>query len=671
MPASAVVDIRDTYGALQIGLIVSAILYGVTIAQTYYRNRDRKVLQGFVAFLFSLDTLHTILCIYSVYWYLVLNFGNAENLDLDMWAVDSQTEINTFVGLLVQLSVPSSVLLLASCPNVEQLLCETIVSHKQQHRLPGDYLGYMRRNGLSVIGGYYNRSVDVLVSLAQKDGYQFRSVDEFVVRPTSLIYMAFFWMMCKCYVNSFLAISVPTAVAVTVHTTATTDFGFANDDYDQEANTGQVEKLDVLVLLSEQVNPDAPRVLVAAIEACVDSTGQGLAPPPTATLVNAFIRWYADSATRPVAARHLWVQLFARAQGQYIFPNSSDYPGKRPLSDARLCAWWRRVIGQVGGEVREVIGAEGRVDMYYVLPGHNELEAQQWTYGHPYCQTNIPLPCPPPEGLHNLGHYIPSFEDDPKNRFMDEIAFTDTPVSPRKRARTSAPRFDGNESAPRDGDKDKDRKGRAMGELNKVQPDEFWERMSFRQECVAGAVTGFFATGISVPEDRIPSPRPPPLSPQPGQVPRSMNRRILSTLLTGVEFSMPERARKATDLIEGTVRGLCEGLAPQLPIPKSKHQSAEAKQDHSVPPLPRTPPRRTTGLPPVDDISPNPFGEPEATLEIYKAHIYGSISVRNPPLPLKAVANGRTVQAASDGNSGNKATVHILTVSKKKKRADT
>ena len=125
---------------------------------------------------------------------------------------------------------------------------------------------------------------------------------------------------------------------------------------------------DVLVLLSEQANPDVPRVLVAAIEACVyhapatdcailyvskvDSTGQGLTPPPTATLVNAFIRWYADPATRPVAARHLWVQLFARAQGQYIFPNSSDYPGKRPLSDARLCAWWRRVIGQVGGEVR-------------------------------------------------------------------------------------------------------------------------------------------------------------------------------------------------------------------------------------------------------------------------------------------------------------------------------
>jgi regulator of Ty1 transposition protein 109 len=207
-----------------------------------------------------------------------------------------------------------------------------------------------------------------------------------------------------------------------------------------------------------------------------------------------------------------------------------------------------------------------------------------------------------------------------------------------------------------------------MGELSKVGPDEFWERMSFRQECVAGAVTGFFSMGVSMPEDRMPSPRPSPLAPQPGQVPRSMNKRILSSLLTGVEFSTPERARKATEVIEGTVRGLCEGLAPKLPPPKSKNQSAEAAQDLLVPPLPRTPPRRTVGLPPVDDISPNPFDEPEATLETYKAHIYGSITVSNPPLPPKAAVDGTTTEGTSGGGPGNKAKIHVLTVRKKKKR---
>jgi regulator of Ty1 transposition protein 109 len=460
---------------------------------------------------------------------------------------------------------------------------------------------------------------------------------------------------------------------------------------------------DILVLLSEQANPDAPRILVSAVEACVyhapatecailyvskvDSTGQGLAPSPTATLVGAFIRWYANPVTRPVAARHLWVQLFARAQGQYLFPNSSDYPGKRPLSDARLCAWWRRVLGQVAGEVREAMGVEGRVDMYYVLPGHSELEAQQvvggtsfpsntssapaklhWVYGHPYSQTDIPLPCPRPEGLHNLGHYIPSFEDDPKNRFMDEIAFTDTPVSPRKRARKDTPRSDEDAPDSREGEKGKDKKKEARpgGELSRASPDEFWERMSFRQECVAGAVTGFFSVGISVPECRMPSPRSPPLAPQPGQVPRAMKRRVLSCLLTGVEFSTPERARKATDVIEGAVRGLCEGLAHKLPAPKSKNQNAETIQNLPLPP-PQTPPRRTVGLPAVDDISPNPFEEPEATLETYKAYIYGSITVSNPPLPQR-VASSTTKEWGSGTTSEDKAKIHVLTARKKKRR---
>ncbi|KAI9463804.1 histone acetylation protein-domain-containing protein [Russula earlei] len=459
---------------------------------------------------------------------------------------------------------------------------------------------------------------------------------------------------------------------------------------------------DILVLLSEQANPDSPRLLVAAIEACIylapatdcailymskiDSTGQGLAPPPTANLVRAFIRWYADPATRPVAARHLWVQLFARAQRQYLFPNSSDYPAKRPLSDARLCAWWQRVFNQVGADMREAVGGEGRVEMYYVLPGHNELEAQQvmggasfpststatpqWLYGHPYTQTKIPLPCSPPEGLHNLGHYIPSFEDDPKNRFMDEIAFTDTPVSPRKRPRTDTPRDTGDGPESQDRERDKDKKDLPMGELGKVGLDEFWERMSFRQECVVGAVTGFFSIGISVSEDRVPSPRPSPLAPQPGQVPRSMNRRILSTLLTGVEFSTPERARKATDLIEGTVRGLCEGLAPKLPPPRSKNQNAEATRDFLAPSLPKTPPRRRSDLPPVNDVSPNPFDEPEATLETYKAHIFGSITVSNPPLRPKAAASGTITEGSTGDNPGDKTKINVLAVRKKKRRPD-
>jgi regulator of Ty1 transposition protein 109 len=106
-----------------------------------------------------------------------------------------------------------------------------------------------------------------------------------------------------------------------------------------------------------------------------------------------------------------------------------------------------------------------------------------------------------------------------------------------------------------------------------------------------------------------------------------MKRHVLSSLLTGVEFLTPERARKATDVIENAVRGLCEGLAHKLPAPKSKNQNAETMQELSVSMPPRTPPRCTVGPLVVDDASPNPFEELEATLETYKAYIYGSITL--------------------------------------------
>lgn len=547
---------------------------------------------------------------------------------------------------------------------------------------------------------------------------------------------------------------------------------------------------DILVLLSEQSPTlDSPRILVSAIEAAlyhvpntnaailyiskVDGTGQGLAPSPTATLVNAFVRWYADPETRPITAKHLWVHLFARAQGQYLFPNSADYEGKKPLNDVRLCAWWRRVLGKVASEVQEKMherekeeeGAsaeegKGVVRLYYVLPGYNELEAYQslgavsssfptsssgksssastsvpWTYGHHYDQHEIPLPCPPPpEGLHNLGHYIPSFEDDPKNRFMDEISVigdADTVKSPvRKRPRLLSVSEEREKEKQHEKDlekeKEKEKDKSPPGELKTVTPAEFWERMSFRQECIAGAVTGFFVAGFSAPSPHPPPSttshsssskpvssvsKPSPLAPQPGQVPVAMNKRILTSLMTGNEFSTVEAARKATEVIEGAIRGLCENLSSLLPPPSSSsgrppssrsgkppssarthapppstssketrsltsEANAEVKEKEKEKPkptlleVPRTPPRKNSSLPSVDDISPNPFDEPETTLETYHAHIYGTVYVDNPPLVKKTARSGQESGSVGGETGEEKQKVNVLAVRKKKKKVE-
>jgi len=301
----------------------------------------------------------------------------------------------------------------------------------------------------------------------------------------------------------------------------------------------KVNLQDILILLSEQSNPEASRVIVTAIEAnvydipntsCavfyvskVDSTGQAAEPSPTATLVRGLLKYYADPTTRPISAEHLWIQLFARAQAQYLFPNSAEW--------------------------------EGKIKMFYLLPGYNDVEAEnalriassssgsltvpemEWVYGHAYSQTDVPMPCPH-EKSKNLGHYIPYFDDDPKSRFLDEIAFI--------------PEVAGTEEV-----KTEEVKTKAKGELGNVTVDEFWERMSFRQECVAGAVTGFFTVVISgVAAAAGGGEKSEEMR---GLVSSQVNQRIMRSLLTGVEFSTRSRSEKATDTLESAIKGLCEG----------------------------------------------------------------------------------------------------------------
>lgn len=477
---------------------------------------------------------------------------------------------------------------------------------------------------------------------------------------------------------------------------------------------------EVLVLLSEQAGPDAPRQLVSAVEvsaynvpttSCgilyvskVDSTGQGMFPSPTSTLVKALLSYYADPATRPIRVDTLWIQLFARAQNQYLFPNSADHPGKKPLSDVKLCAWWRRVLGEVAAGLKSK-ERDATIRAYYLLPGYSELEAInslhvaspadpaaspiQWTYGHPYSHSDIPLPCPKAQGSHNLGHYIPSFEDDPKSRFMDEIAHTtegDAIRSPeRKRSRTLS-RTESKEKAllapeetPKAAKEHKEHKEhKPDGELAKCSTDEFWERMSFRQECVAGAVTGFFTIGIASPASDTSSAHaaPSPLAPQPGQVSPGLLRRVVATLLNGVEFSTAQRAAKSTETLEASIKGLCENIASTTATEAARSPTSLApllfQRDSTPEPspagvaldVPRTPPPKGSGA--LPDVSPNPFPEPTASLETYRSHIYGSVAVNNPPLAPKVSAAG------ADGTSGVAAVqpVTVLAVRKKKRKSE-
>lgn len=470
---------------------------------------------------------------------------------------------------------------------------------------------------------------------------------------------------------------------------------------------------DVLVLLSEQATPDAPRVLVTAVElsvynipstSCglvyiskVDSTGQGGYPSPTSALVKALLTYYADPTTRPIHVDTIWFQLFARAQGQYLFPNSADYPGKRPLTDVKLCAWWKRIFSEVAGEVgARATGVKMR--LFYLLPGFSELEASsnlhmpsavpqqstgvpvQWTYGHHYSQSDIRLPCPPSKSTHNLGHYIPLFDDDPKSRFMDEIAHTteaDGVKSPeRKRPRKGT---DAGSKGAITEDEDKEK---TQGELDKVTANEFWERMSFRQECIAGAVTGFFSLGIASPPSAHSHHMPSPLAPQSGQVAPRLVKRVTSSLMNGYDFATTELAIHATEALEGAIKGLCENIvtapastesvasvATRAPLLFQRDKTPEPGPSSAALEVPRTPTRPKGGRA-LPEVSPNPFPEPVASLETYESHIYGSVSVSNPPLPPRAGAVAGRDGVSGSGSAAPAQPVTVLTVRKKKRKLE-
>ncbi|KAK0742567.1 histone acetylation protein-domain-containing protein [Apiosordaria backusii] len=162
------------------------------------------------------------------------------------------------------------------------------------------------------------------------------------------------------------------------------------------------------------------------------------------------------------------VNLFARAQSQYLFPGSVQNDGKHILDDRGLVKWWCRVLNPLMEGLRRE--AWGTPKGYLLVPGLEEADmrafvprtatsANNWVIGHP---------------LEKISHYvdefdwvpprclIPRYPDDPKSRFRDEL---DEEVSKRKQG---------------------------MWKWASVKNlDQFWEMMSFRQECSSGRLTGF------------------------------------------------------------------------------------------------------------------------------------------------------------------------------------
>ncbi|THH04934.1 hypothetical protein EW146_g10041 [Bondarzewia mesenterica] len=85
--------VRTKFGPMLLGVIVSAILYGVTFLQTIYYfdhyPKDTIVLKVTVAALWIIDTLIMALDCHAVYYFSILRFGDVSVFGSQTWSLDS------------------------------------------------------------------------------------------------------------------------------------------------------------------------------------------------------------------------------------------------------------------------------------------------------------------------------------------------------------------------------------------------------------------------------------------------------------------------------------------------------------------------------------------------------------------------------------------------------
>ncbi|KAI1640607.1 histone acetylation protein-domain-containing protein [Biscogniauxia mediterranea] len=200
------------------------------------------------------------------------------------------------------------------------------------------------------------------------------------------------------------------------------------------------------------------------------------APSPIREITAAFMNFLVATRRRP--SKQLVVNLFARAQSQYLFPGSVKNKGKHVLDDRGLVKWWCRVLNPLLEEEENISNKArkgwGRIHGYLIIPGLDSYEtraflprtsgaSKNWTLGHPLEHMSPYSRDPstfgndiPPRCL------IPTYPDDPKARFVQEL----------EEATSEKAKLLGGWKTPR-------------------TLDQFWEMMAFRQECSSGRMTGF------------------------------------------------------------------------------------------------------------------------------------------------------------------------------------
>jgi regulator of Ty1 transposition protein 109 len=259
------------------------------------------------------------------------------------------------------------------------------------------------------------------------------------------------------------------------------------------------------------------------------------------------------------------VNLFARAQAQYLFPGSVRNKGKHVLDDWGLVRWWCKALNPLMEGLSK--GPWTTTKGYLLVPGLEEMETRafiprttasmaNWVVGHPLEQIshhNRDFDWIPPRCL------IPGYPDDPKCRFRDEL---DEEVSKQKQGITA---------------------WKSVKSL-----EQFWEMMAFRQECSSGRLTGFVWLVFD--------PNQPPLSASPAAPPvpkLTPNPSFDSSFPPAIPATPPRRRIEVSAYTPRSSPPKAPASPTALPSPSSKAAKKKAKKKLSGRIVPRAPKIKT------------------------------------------------------------------------------
>ncbi|KAL9104574.1 MAG: hypothetical protein Q9163_000496 [Psora crenata] len=284
---------------------------------------------------------------------------------------------------------------------------------------------------------------------------------------------------------------------------------------------------------------------------------------PLKTIAVSFLQYLISERTR--SDRRLLLSLFARAQNQYLFPASIENEHKHVLDDRGLIKWWCLVVDRIlgGGEEnpQQDGGPNTSATGYLRVPGYDAYGTKtffpkntvggsrsldRWKVADPLQELSR-LPDPPERCL------IPRFPDDPKARFLEEL--DDELGIGMGEDRQPVSRDDLTE-------------GTNSGRWRSIRTlDQFWDAMSFRQECSSGRLVGFL-WAVFTPRCFHPEFQGTRSGPESHQMPNSKQSALLS--------SQHQRLESVT-----TPSPLGESAVTEAPL--TPPRSSKVAQEHPTP----------------------------------------------------------------------------------------